>query len=51
MLYKTLEDDRDVAKSVRILNKVLSQIKNKPKKKQRSDYANQRQPTKRFANI
>ena len=44
MLYKTLKDDRDVAKSVRILNKVLSQIKNKPKKKQkkkqRSDYAN-----------
>ena len=35
MLYKTLKDNRDLAKQVRILNKVLSQIKNKPKKKQK----------------
>ena len=33
MLYKTLKNNRDVVKQVRILNKVLSQIKNKPKKK------------------
>ena len=35
MLYKTLKNNRDVAKQVRILNKVLSQIKNKQKKKQK----------------
>jgi len=35
MLCKTLKDDRDVAKQVRILKKILYQIKNKPKKKQK----------------